>query len=127
GLVLILLLTPAMFYDLSEQVSFSDLRFNLLGAINVGLAIWFFKGLRFTKQGLHILLIALVLPLISSLAFTIYNSPDYDQFDFSLGGNFAVTGDFGPNQVSTAFGLGLFVTFYLWLNHMKLTGQRWMD
>jgi hypothetical protein len=39
-----------------------------------------------------------------------------------LGANFDSSGGFGSNQVSTAFGLGLFLAFYFWLNGSRLSG-----
>ena len=127
GTLLVLLLIPALFYDRSNQVGVSDIVFNVLGAVNIGLAIWFFKGQVFTHKGLNKLLIVAVLPLIASLAYTIFESPDLSSFDFNLAGNYALAGNFGPNQVATALGFGFFVTFYIWLMQMRLTGRRWLD
>lgn len=127
GLVLVLLLIPALFYDLSGRVVESDIRFNLLGAFNIGLAIWYFHKQKFTNQGLYQLITLLVLPLISALAYTVFKTPDLDSIEFSLGANFETTGGFGSNQVSSAFGLGMLLTFYLWLNKISITGKRWLD
>uniref|UniRef100_UPI002714BFA8 O-antigen ligase family protein n=1 Tax=Cecembia rubra TaxID=1485585 RepID=UPI002714BFA8 len=41
--------------------------------------------------------------------------------------NFQTTGEFGSNQVSTAFGLGLLLSFYLWLAGYSISGNRWLD
>ena len=127
GALLVVLLIPALLYDLSGLVTFQDLRFNLMGPISLGLAVWFFSGKRFTPQGLGRLLTVMLLPLISALAYTLFRSPDLDSYEFNLLGNAALSGGFGPNQVSTAFGLGTFLSFYMWLNRMTLTGKRWLD
>ena len=127
GALLIALLIPAVLYDLSGQVTFSDLRFNLMGPISIGLAVWFFVGQRFTAVGLGRVLLLMLLPLVSALSFTLFRSPDLSSYEFDLTGNAAITGGFGPNQVSTAFGLGMFLSFYMWLNRMTLTGRRWLD
>lgn len=127
GAVLLLLLVPAIFYDLSGQVREVDLRFNLFGAFNVGLAIWYFSKQKFTPQGLHTIIILLALPLVSALAYTVFKTPDLDSIEFNLGANFETTGGFGSNQVSTAFGLGMMLSFYLWLNQVSISGKRWID
>ena len=127
GALLVILLIPALLYDLSGQVTFQDLRFNLLGPINLGLAVWFFSGKRYSPQALGRLLLFMLLPLISALAYTLFRSPDLSSYEFNLLGNAALSGGFGPNQVSTAFGLGMFISFYIWLNRMTLTGKRWLD
>jgi len=127
GLLLLVLLLPAFSFDLSGEATFRDIRFNLLGTINIALAVWLFQNLLFTEKGINLVLISLVLPLISALAFTIFQTPSFDEIEFSYGGTFSTTGGFGPNQVSTAFGLGAFLTFYLWLNKFKLSGSRTLD
>lgn len=124
---MVLLLIPALFYDLSGRVVESDIRFNLLGTFNIGLAIWYFYRQKFTAKGLYQLIILLVLPLVSALAFTVFKTPDLDSIEFSLGANFETTGGFGSNQVSSAFGLGMLLTFFLWLNRISITGKRWLD
>lgn len=127
GLVLLLLLLPALFYDFSGQVREVDIRFNLFGAFNVGLAIWYFSKQKFTPQGFHQIINLLTLPLVSALAYTVFKTPDLDSIEFNLGANFATTGGFGSNQVSTAFGLGMLLSFYLWLNQVSISGNRWID
>lgn len=127
GMVLILLLIPALFYDFSNEVREVDIRFNLFGTFNIGLAIWYFSKQKFSAEGLHQLVILLTLPLLSALAFTVFKTPDLDTLEFNLGANFETTGGFGSNQVSTAFGLGMMLSFYLWLNKVSISGNRWLD
>lgn len=127
GLVLLSLLIPALFFDLSGKVSEVDIRFNLFGTFNIGLAIWYFYKQKFTPNGLFRLIILMILPIVSSLAYTIFKTPDFDSIEFNLGANFETTGGFGSNQVSTAFGLGMLLSFYLWLNGVTITGRRWLD
>lgn len=127
GFFLLLLLIPALFYDLSGKVTEVDIRFNLFGAFNLGLSIWYFSEQKFTPQGLHQIIVLLLLPLISALAFTVFKTPDLGSIEFNLGANFSTTGGFGSNQVSTAFGLGLMLSFYLWLNKVSISGYRWLD
>lgn len=127
GIILFLILIPALFYDYSGFVSNSDIRFNVFGAFNIGLGVWYFYGQKFSLKGFKIILIMLTLPLVSSLTFAIIQTPDLSSIDFSLGANFETTGGFGSNQVATVFGFGMLLTFYLWLNKISLTGNRYAD
>lgn len=127
GFILFILLIPALFYDFSGKVIESDIRFNLLGTINIGLSIWFFSKQKFTNYGLYQLLILLLLPLISVLSFIILKTPDFEKIDFSLSANFDTTGGFGSNQVATALGLGTLLSFYLWLINVSISTMRILD
>lgn len=127
GIFLLILLLPALFYDYSGLVTNSDIRFNVFGAINIGLSVWYFYGQKFTPKGLKTLLILFILPLISSLTYAIIKTPDLSTIDFILGANFETTGGFGSNQVATVFGFGMLITFYLWLTKISISGNRILD
>lgn len=127
GFFLLLLLLPAFFYDYSNLVTSNDLVFNLLAPVNLCLAVWYFYKRPIKREYIPKLIMVMVLPLISALAYTYIKTPDYDQIEFKLGANFDTTGGFGSNQVSTVFGLGLFLTFYLWYNRISITGLRILD
>ncbi len=127
GTILSILLLPALFYDLSDQVQNIDIRFNFLGALNIGLAIWFFHRKKITNFQINDILFFILLPLISALLFTVLKTPDYDELTFGLSANFQTTGGFGSNQVSTAFGLGMFLVFYFWSNNQSVSGFKILD
>lgn len=127
GLILVLLLLPAIFFDLSGKVDRQSVIFNLLGPINVGLAVWFFYGKTITKLQLIKLLRISLFPLIAVLSSTIFKTPSYDELEFSLGANFATSGGGGSNQVSTLLGIGVFLSFLFLINKWKITGYRFFD
>jgi hypothetical protein len=127
GYFLLVLLLPALFYDFSNEVDYQDLVFNIMAPINLCLGIIYFYRKAIRKSEFHKLLISMVLPLISALVYTYFKTPDFDTIDFSLGANFDTTGGFGSNQVSTVFGLGMFLTFYLWFNGLSISGIRSFD
>lgn len=127
GFFLILLVLPATIYDLSGQVDFKGIVFNLFGTINIGLAIWYFSKQKFTTKGLWTLIYLMLLPLIATLAFVFIKTPSFDEIEFILGANFETSGNFGSNQVSTAFGLAILLTAYLWLMDFSITGKRSLD
>ncbi len=120
GMIIFLLLIPAIFYDLSDEVRPLDVIFNLLGPLNLGLAVWYFSGLLVNKGQLVFILRLLILPLVSSLVFTIIKTPDYEDLEFVLGANFSTTAGFGSNQVSTVFGVSFFFVFASIYLNLKL-------
>jgi hypothetical protein len=68
-----------------------------------------------------------LLPTISVLAFAFVRTPDYDSIDFNLSANFDTSGGFGSNQVSTILGLGLLLSFMLWITKSSLSGNKILD
>jgi len=127
GVFMLFLLLPALSFDYSKQVNYQGIVFNLLAPINLCLGIIYFYKQSLPFEQVKKLLIAIVLPLLSALTFAYIKTPDYDQIDFNLNANFDTTGGFGSNQVSTAFGLGMFLMFYLWYNRIALSGYRIFD
>ncbi len=127
GLVLLLLLLPSVFFDKSGQVYFKNVVFNLLGPVNVALAVIYFKNQEVSKEELVSLLRLIALPAISVLSFVIIKTPDFENVEFELGSNFQTSGGFGSNQVSTILGLGTLLAYIFWRNRWNLTGYRWLD
>lgn len=127
GLVLLILLIPSLIFNLSDQVEYKDLIFNLLGPVNLCLSIIYFSRNLITTDQFYLLMRAMLFPLLSTLTFVFIKTPDFDAIEFTLGANFDTTGGFGPNQVSTVFGLGLFLTFYLINRGIKISGSLSVD
>lgn len=127
GFFLLLLLSPAFFYDFSNKVVFKDLVFNLIGSINVALIIWLLKDIPVWEAKFINALKLAIYPLVMVLGFSLIKTPDYDEIEFSLGANFDISGGFGSNQVSTALGTACFLLFLFWLNRWRFSGYRWLD
>jgi len=127
GLLMLFLLVPALLIDASGQVGVKHIIFNLLGPVNVALAIVYFKNQLVSTEELKSLLRLLSLPAISVLAFVIIKTPDFENIEFELGANFKTAGGFGSNQVSTVLGLGAFLVYWFWRNKWHLSGYRWLD
>lgn len=127
GLLMVLLLFPALFYDFSGMVSIPYIIFDLLGPINLGLCIWFFSNQKFTLSGFLAIIRLMVFPIISALFFTFIKTPDFDSIEFELGANFETTGGFGSNQVSVLFGLGIFLMFIFIIFKWRFSGNFWID
>lgn len=127
GLIMLILLVPGLFYDLSGKVDFKGIVFNILAPINLCLGVIYFYKQKIAAEDFKKIIIAIVLPLISALIYTYIKTPDYDQIEFQLGANFATTGGFGSNQVSTVFGLGMFLVFYLRYSRILISGYSFID
>jgi len=127
GWILLVLLLPSLFIDESDQVWFKNIIFNLLGPVNVALAIVYFKKQIVSAEEFMSLLRLFALPAISVLTFVVIRAPDLGQIEFTLGANFETAGGFGSNQVSTVLGLGAFLAYLFWRNRWDLSGYRWLD
>lgn len=127
GIILLLCLLPAVFYDYSGLASVNNKIFNVVGPINMALAIIYFYKNKFTFEGFKTLIRVMIYPCISVLSYVFFKTPDFDELEFTLGANFETTGGFGSNQVSTILGLGMFLVFLFWVNRWKFSSYRWLD
>jgi len=127
GLLLFLLLLPAIFLTGDYDIEWRDIVFNLFGPIAISVVIISNTKLRITKHQFKHILKLMLYPALSVLAYVIVKTPDLDSIQFNLEANFEATGGYGSNQVSTILGLGLFLTFVFWVNNWELSGNRKVD
>lgn len=109
-LYMLLLLIGIAFMDIPFNESIRKaIAFNLSGPVLLGVtAIYFYKRKLKLKMVMD-LLFYMVLPVISMLSLLYFKSPNIKQISFGGGANFAASGGYGPNQVSTILGLGIFI------------------
>ncbi|MEN9910287.1 MAG: hypothetical protein RLZZ540_3446 [Bacteroidota bacterium] len=110
-----LLLLPAVLITMSNQEMNLEIRkaitFNISGPVCLGLcALYCFKR-QITFNQLQNILIFFGLPIIATLVYLILYNPSVRDVVTGTQSNFATSGGFGPNQVSTILGLGMFVFF----------------
>lgn len=127
GLLLLLFIIPATFYDYSGEVLFKNIVFNALGPINMALAIIYFYKHKFSPDGFKNIIRVMIYPCVSVLSYVFFKTPDFEEVEFTLGANFETTGGFGSNQVSTMLGLGMYLAFIFWVNRWRLSGIRLLD
>lgn len=127
GWLMLILLLPGIFIDEAGQTTLKNIIFNMVGPINVALAIILFRKQVIYEPDFINILKFLFYPLISVLSFVIIKTPDLDAVEFTLSANFETAGGFGTNQVSTALGLGAFLAFLSWRYRWKFSGYRWLD
>ena len=109
----ILLLIPGIFVAVTEMGFETDIRraiaFNLSGPISLGLTAIFCYKRNVSFNQIKIILLALLLPLVSMTVYLVLYTPDLQEVITGTGSNFAASGGFGPNQVATVLGIGIFV------------------
>ena len=88
-----------------------SLVFNLSGPVCLAISsIYMFKR-RILFSDLQNILIAMALPILSTTVYLFLFNPSVRDVVTGTQSNFETSGGFGPNQVSTALGLGMFIFF----------------
>lgn len=112
---LILLVPGIIIATQSYGYSISNIRktlmFNISGPIALGIASIYCYRRKLSIFELNNMLLLMGLPIFSSSIYLILFTPDLKDIITSTGSNFETSGGFGPNQVSTALGLGMFIFF----------------
>lgn len=101
--------------------------FNLSGPLVLGISsIYFYKRL-ITKKNLLDSLFCMLLPLFSTVTYLYFRTPDLKEIVFGGTANFETSAGFGPNQVATAIGLGIFIITIFILIKKRITGFVFLD
>ncbi len=127
GILMALLVTPAVFYDFSGIRPSYDIINTYLAPLAVGLGVAFAYRLSITFLQLNSILKFSWWAILASLVFTFIKTPDFDDIQFSLSANFQTTAGHSSNQVSTVLGLGMFLSFYSVFKRMNFSGNRIID
>lgn len=101
--------------------------FNLSGPLVLAFSSIYFYKRNITKTQLYNALYFMLLPLFSIVSYLFFRTPDIRHIVFSGAANFATSGGFGPNQVATAVGLGVFIIGIFMLSKQKLSGYILLD
>lgn len=83
--------------------------FNLSGPILLGVSAIYFYKRKITLQKLMNMLFYMGLPILSMLSYLFFETPNIKDIRFGGEANFAASGGFGPNQVATILGVGIFI------------------
>lgn len=105
------LLIPAIFVRSYESfISFREhISFNLSGPLCLMASWLYFSGRKFTKIEFERLIFQMILPLVSLCIFIILRVPTNIDTSGFTNSTKAMSGGFGPNQVSSALGFGFFI------------------
>lgn len=102
------LLLPA-----ADQIQARLLSGNLSGPFLLMLSVIFFSKVKITFLQLQNILLCLMLPVISILSIASYLTYTAESIYFVTASNVTTSGGFGPNQVSSMFGLGALTAYLL--------------
>jgi len=125
---MMLLLLGIVFTQVPEGESLRKaIIFNLSGPFVLGISAFYFYKRPIKKSELLISLFAMLLPLFSMVTYLYFKTPDLKEIIFGGTANFETSGGFGPNQVATAIGLGVFIITVFIMIKEKITGYVLFD
>lgn len=111
--IYLMLLVPGIYIGLMNANFDTDIRksilFNLSGPITLGFASIFCYGRVLFYSQLNKVLMYALLPLFSTVTYLFFYTPDLKEVITGTYSNFATSGGFGPNQVATMLGYGMFI------------------
>lgn len=100
-------LVPLMQYSLSESKEM--LSSIMSGPLLLSISCWYFSNLNLDWKKVRKYMLAMVVPLVSAAVTTVVYTVTASDIQFNGESNFATSGGFGPNQVSSMLGLGAFL------------------
>ncbi len=113
--VYLLLLLPGVIIATETLNIGTDIRkqiaFNISGPVCLGIASIYTFNRKILFSQLNNILLSIGLPIFSTTIYLILYTPDLKGILTGTGSNFATSGGFGPNQVATLMGIGMFVFF----------------
>jgi O-Antigen ligase len=133
--VFLLLLIPSVLItsiELNYAISLrKELSFNITGPVCLGICALYTYNRRVSIEQINNILLCIGLPIISCITYLTLFTPDIKDIITGTESNGITSGGFGPNQVSTMLGLGMFIfvsrlmllseTKYFFLANLLLT------
>tara|TARA_R110000787_G_scaffold184181_5_gene296069 strand:+ start:16481 stop:17800 length:1320 start_codon:yes stop_codon:yes gene_type:complete len=125
---LLLLLLGIVFTTVPEGQSLrKTIAFNLSGPFMLGVcAIYFYKR-KITFSELYSAFLFFLFPVFSMVTFIYFFTPNFEDINFGGASLGETSGGFGPNQVTTVLGFGIFIIGVFIAFKWKLTGSRIVD
>ncbi|MDO7172705.1 O-antigen ligase family protein [Mariniflexile sp. AS56] len=112
-IIYLLLLIPGIFvaaFNVTESTTLrTAITFNLSGPVCLGIVAIFCYKLKVSYNNIQKVFFTMALPLIATTTYLFLFNPSIRDTITGTGSNFAASGGFGPNQVATVLGLGMFV------------------
>ncbi len=109
----LLILVPGIIVasiTISYEPNFRKLiAFNLSGPVTLGVSALYCYYKKIKKEDFQKVILMLLLPLLSQMFYLYLYTPSLREGIISMSGNYAATGGYGPNQISTVLGLGAFL------------------
>lgn len=128
-IVFALLLIPSVF--IVSYPTFDETRqfvsFNLSGPIALFVAVVYFYQRKVSTAQLKKTFLAILYPIVGMSIFIFFKSGSLEEAKFTTESNFQTSGGFGPNQVSTMFGLGVLIIAAAYFLRIKLFKVKYLD
>ncbi|WP_395059633.1 O-antigen ligase family protein [Flavobacterium sp.] len=100
-----------------------SISFNISGPICLGVSALYCYQRRITLKELDNVMLAMLCPIITTVTYMYLYTPSIKEVITGTDSNFETSGGFGPNQVSTILGLGVFLIFTRLIFHSK---EKWV-
>mgnify|MGYP006158012307 CR=1 FL=1 len=109
----IVILLPGVFYSFFTLSSDTNIRkailFNISGPLTLAISAIYCFNRKIVLKDLNNVILATGLPMLSVLVYLFLYTPSIKEVVTGTGSNFATSGGFGPNQMSTVLGLATFI------------------
>ncbi|RKS45160.1 O-antigen ligase-like membrane protein [Gillisia mitskevichiae] len=83
--------------------------FNLSGPVTIGVSALYCYYKKIKRKDFERVVVMLLMPLLAQMFYLYLYTPSLKEGIISLSGNYAATGGYGPNQISTVLGMGAFL------------------
>ena len=100
------MVTFTMSYDFEFR---KQVAFNLAGPVCFGVSALYCYYKKIKKEDFQRVFLMLLMPVIAQAVYLLFYTPSMDEVIINFSGNYAATGGFGPNQISTIMGLAVFL------------------
>lgn len=111
----LLLLVPSVILSTFVLNFDTDMRktiaFNISGPVCLGVASIYNFRRKISLDSMNSILLSMGLPIITTMVYLIFYAPNIRDVVTGTSSNVMTSGGFGPNQVSTVLGLGMFIFF----------------
>ena len=102
----VVMVTFTMSYDFEFR---KQVAFNLSGPVCLGVSALYCYYKKIKSKDFQRVLIMLLMPIIAQMVYLYFYTPSLSDVKINLSGNYAATGGYGPNQISTVMGMGAFL------------------
>lgn len=113
--IFLLLLVPSIVlttFVLNFETNLKNsIAFNISGPVCLGVASIYTYRKKISLNEMNTIILSMGLPIVSCMVYLTFYTPRLQDVVTSTQSNFETSGGFGPNQVATVFGLGMFVFF----------------
>lgn len=123
----ILLLVPGVLFsaiNLNYDSSVANaIGFNLSGPVCLGISALYCYNRKMPRERLQDILLAVLLPIVATTTYLFLYTPSIRDVLSGTESNFEASGGYGPNQVATVLGLGMFILF----TRLFVIKNRWIN